>query len=37
MLEILLDPGFQEQVAMVAVDEAHLVRRWGEEFRVSYA
>jgi superfamily II DNA helicase RecQ len=37
MLEILLNPGFQERVAMVAVDEAHLVRRWGEEFRVSYA
>jgi superfamily II DNA helicase RecQ len=37
MLEVLLNPGFQKRVAMVAVDEAHLVRRWGEEFRVSYA
>jgi superfamily II DNA helicase RecQ len=37
MLDILLYPPSQERVIMVTVEEAHLVRRWGEEFRVSYA
>src|SRR5436305_2274109 len=30
-------PVFQQKVAFVAVDEAHLVQQWGSEFRPTYA
>ena len=30
-------PEFQRRVALVAVDEAHLVQQWGSEFRPAYA
>jgi superfamily II DNA helicase RecQ len=34
---VCMTPEFQRRVALVAVDEAHLVQQWGSEFRPAYA
>ena len=35
--DILKEPNFKTKVSLVAIDEAHLVGKWGAQFRQSYA
>lgn len=34
---VLADPSFKRSICLVAIDEAHLVGKWGETFRQSYS
>ncbi|KLO12440.1 P-loop containing nucleoside triphosphate hydrolase protein [Schizopora paradoxa] len=35
-LNLMLDPHFREMLAMIAIDESHLIQDWGEDFRIEY-
>ena len=35
--KVLIDPVFRSHVALVVVDEVHLLADWGETFRIAYA
>lgn len=35
--KVLRDPLFQQKLALVAIDEAHVVWEWGESFRTHYS
>ncbi|KAF5130567.1 Werner syndrome ATP-dependent helicase [Metarhizium anisopliae] len=35
--KVLRDPLFQQRLALVAIDEAHVVWEWGESFRTHYS
>ena len=34
--KVLVDPIFRSHVALVVVDEVHLLANWGETFRIAY-
>ncbi|KAJ3453928.1 hypothetical protein MRS44_013124 [Fusarium solani] len=35
--QVLRDPSFQQKLALVAIDEAHVVWEWGASFRMHYS
>ena len=35
--DVLKDPGFQKRLAMIVLDEAHLIVQWREQHRPEYA
>ena len=35
--DVLKDPNFKKRLALVIIDEAHLIIHWGKKFRIEYA
>ena len=36
MYKVLIDPIFCSHIALIVVDEVHLLTNWGETFRIAY-